>query len=88
MAYAPSRRAVMNEYVTAMLDLVIGLISEIQPSYFSSKGAPDVLRKSANAEGDSNVQGERIACTEGRLSEQSRIQETSNCTSTVARNVS
>jgi hypothetical protein len=76
----------MNEYVTAMLDLLIGLVSEIQPSSLSSKGAPDVLRKSANAEGDSNAQGERIAGMEGRLDEQSRIQEALNRTSSVARN--
>jgi hypothetical protein len=84
MANAPGWRAVMNEYVTAMLDLLIGLVSEVQPSRRLFKGAPDVPRKSANAKWDSNAQGERIASIEGRLNEQSRIQEALNRTSSAA----
>ncbi|GEO38657.1 hypothetical protein SAE02_28050 [Skermanella aerolata] len=75
MAYAPGWRAVMNEYVTAMLDLLIGLVSEVPLSHRLFKGAPDVPPKSANAKWDSNAQGERIASIEGRLNEQSRILE-------------
>ncbi|MGF7208005.1 hypothetical protein GGE65_002583 [Skermanella aerolata] len=55
----------MNEYVTAMLDLLIGLVSEVPLSHRLFKGAPDVPPKSANAKWDSNAQGERIASIEG-----------------------
>jgi hypothetical protein len=75
MAYAPSWRAVMNEDVMAKLDLLIGMVAELQTGCRSSKDAPDVLRESGNAEKESNTQRERIARMEGRLDEQSRILE-------------
>ncbi len=63
----------MNEDVMAKLDVLIGMVQEIQAGHRSFKGAPDVLREAANAENASNTQGERIARMEGRLDEQSRI---------------
>jgi hypothetical protein len=60
MAYAPSWRLVMNEDVMAKLDVLIGMVQEIQADQRSLKEAM-------------NAQGERIARMEGRLDEQSRI---------------
>jgi hypothetical protein len=60
MAYAPSWRVVMNEDVMAKLDVLIGMVQEIQADQRSLKEAM-------------NAQGERIARMEGRLDEQSRI---------------
>jgi hypothetical protein len=75
MAYAPSWRAVMKEDVMAKLDLLIGMVAEIQTGCRSFKGSPDVLPETVNAEKASNTQRERIARMEGRPDEQSRILE-------------
>jgi len=50
----------MNEDVMAKLDVLIGMVQEIQAEQRSLKESM-------------NVQGERIARMEGRLDEQSRI---------------
>jgi hypothetical protein len=60
MAYAPSWRVVMNEDVMAKLDVLIGMVQEIQRDQRSLKESM-------------SVQWERIARMEGRLDEQSRI---------------
>jgi hypothetical protein len=60
MAYAPSWRVVMNEDVMAKLDVLIGMVQEIQRDQRSLKESM-------------SVQGERIARMEGRLDEQPRI---------------
>jgi hypothetical protein len=75
MAYAPSRRDVMNEDVMAKLDLLIGMVAEIQADCLSFKASANVLQEPVNAGKPSNAQGERIARMEGRLDEQSRILE-------------
>jgi hypothetical protein len=65
----------MNDDVVAKLDVLIGMVAEIQAGHRSFKDAPDVLREPVNAEKESNAQRERIARMEGRLDEQSRILE-------------
>lgn len=65
----------MNEDVMTKLDLLIGMVAELQTGCRSFKDSTDVLRESANAEKASNSQRERIARMEGRLDEQSRILE-------------
>lgn len=62
----------MNEDVMAKLDLLIGMVAEIQADCLSFKATANVLREPVYAEKASNAQGERI---EGRLDEQSRILE-------------
>lgn len=64
----------MNDDVMAKLDMLIGMVAELQAGCCLSKDSPDVLREPVNAE-EANVQREGIARIEGRLDEQSRILE-------------
>jgi peptidoglycan hydrolase CwlO-like protein len=81
MAYAPSWRVVMNEDVMAKLDVLIGMVRELQADQRSLKESQNSLKESQNSFKESmnslkesmNVQGERIARMEERLDEQSRI---------------
>lgn len=65
----------MKEDVMVKLDLLIGMVGEIQTGCRSLKDSPEVLRETVNAGKESNAQRERIARLEGRLDEQSRILE-------------
>jgi peptidoglycan hydrolase CwlO-like protein len=74
MAYAPSWRVVMNEDVMAKLDVLIGMVGELQAGQRSLKESVSALKESMNTPKESvNTQRERIARMEGRLDEQSRI---------------
>jgi peptidoglycan hydrolase CwlO-like protein len=67
MAYAPSWRVVMNEDVMAKLDVLIGMVGELQADQRSLKNSTNSLKEPMND------LRERIARMEGRLDEQSRI---------------
>jgi peptidoglycan hydrolase CwlO-like protein len=67
MAYAPSWRVVMNQDVMAKLDVLIGMVGELQADQRSLKNSTNSLKEPMND------LRERIARMEGRLDEQSRI---------------
>ena len=78
----------MNEDVMAKLDVLIGMVQELQADYRSLKVTTNDIKESVSTLKEAtndikasmntlkepmNAQGERIARMEGRLDEQSRI---------------